>query len=142
MKLTPFIFAALLPVSVLAEGKPGSHFIENWDMNGDGTVALEELTERRSDVFFTFDSDENGFLNAEEYGYFDNARAADMEGKDDHAQGKMGKVQAGMIMTFNDANGDGQVSRAEFLTKAADWLAMIDRDGSGNITEADFGPRG
>ncbi|MDA8586505.1 hypothetical protein N9L47_09595 [Rhodobacteraceae bacterium] len=44
-------------------------------------------------------------------------------------------------MTFNDANGDRQVSEAEFLAKAADWLTIIDRDDGGDITSVDFGPR-
>jgi len=54
----------------------------------------------------------------------------------------MGRVQEGMTMTFNDTNDDGQVSKAEFLAKAADWLTIIDRDESGDVTSADFGPRG
>lgn len=142
MKFTTFALAALFPLSVAAQGAPGSHFIENWDLNADGTVTLAELEQKRGDVFYTFDSDENGFLDQEEYTYFDDARAADMEGQSAHTGGKMGRVQEGMVLTFNDTNGDGQVGKAEFLAKAADWLAIIDRDGSGDVTSADFGPRG
>jgi len=142
MKITTFALAALIPLSVAAQGAPGSHFIESWDLNADGTVTLAELEEKRGDVFYMFDADENGMLDADEYASFDEVRAADMENQGDHAQGKMGRVQEGMQMTFNDANGDGQVSEAEFLAKAADWLTIIDRDESGDVTSADFGPRG
>ena len=142
MKFTTFALVALFPLSVAAQGAPGSHFIENWDLNADGTVTLAELEEKRGDVFYMFDADENGMLNADEYASFDDVRAADMENQGDHAQGKMGRVQEGMQMTFNDTNDDGQVSEAEFLAKAADWLAIIDRDESGDVTSADFGPRG
>jgi len=142
MKFTTFALVALFPLSVAAQGAPGSHFIENWDLNADGTVTLAELEEKRGDVFYMFDADENGMLNADEYASFDEVRAADMENQGDHAQGKMGRVQEGMQMTFNDANGDGQVSEAEFFAKAADWLTIIDRDESGDVTSADFGPRG
>ena len=142
MKLTTFTLAALFPMAVMAQGAPGSHFIESWDLDGDGTVNLAELTEKRGNVFYTFDYDENGMLDEEEYFYFDEARANDMKGQGDHAQGKMGRVQEGMLMAFNDTDGDGLVSEAEFLAKAADWLTMIDRDGSGDVTSADFGPRG
>ena len=142
MKFTTFALAALFPLSVAAQGAPGSHFIENWDLNADGTVTLAELEEKRGDVFYMFDADEDGMLNADEYASFDEVRAADMENQGDHAQGKMGRVQEGMQITFNDANDDGQVSEAEFLAKAVDWLAIIDRDGSGNVTSADFGPKG
>lgn len=142
MKFTIFALVALFPLSVAAQGAPGSHFIENWDLNADGTVTLAELEEKRGGVFYMFDADENGMLNADEYASFDEVRAADMESQGDHAQGKMGRVQEGMQMTFNDANGDGQVSEAEFFAKAADWLTIIDRDESGDVTSADFGPRG
>lgn len=142
MKFTTFALVALFPLSVAAQGAPGSHFIESWDLNADGTVTLAELEQKRGDVFYMFDEDENGMLNADEYASFDEVRAADMENQGDHAQGKMGRVQEGMQMTFNDTNDDGQVSKAEFLAKAADWLAIIDRDESGNVTSADFGPRG
>lgn len=128
-------------MAAAAEGGPGAHFIESWDRNNDGIVTLAELRAKRGDVFYTFDSDENGFLNAEEYGYFDDARQADMEGQGEHAQGKLGRVQEGLVMAFNDSNGDGQVSEAEFFANAKNWLALIDRNESGDVTPADFGPQ-
>lgn len=141
MKFTTFALAALFPLSVAAQSAPGSYFIENWDLDADGTVTLAELEEKRGDVFYMFDADENGMLNADEYASFDELRAADMENQVDHSQGKMGRVREGMQMSFNDANDDGQVSEAEFLAMAADWLTIIDRDESGDVTSADFGPR-
>lgn len=142
MKFTSFAIAALFPLAVAAQDAPGAHFIENWDLNADRTVTLAELTQKRGDVFYTFDADENGYLDRDEYSYFDEARAADMEGQDAHTKGKMGRVQEGMLLNFNDSDGDGQVSETEFLSKAVDWLTIIDRDGSGDVTSADFGPRG
>jgi hypothetical protein len=142
MKSLSLMAALLLPVTASAgEGGPGSHFIENWDLDADGAVTLAELTEKRGDVFHTFDSNDDGLLSAEEYGYFDDARKADMEGQPAYARGNMGRVQEGMTLSFNDTNGDGQVSREEFLSNAAAWLETIDRDGSGDVTTADFGPR-
>lgn len=142
MKLIALTLAALLPVAAAAQGAPGSHFIENWDLDGDGAVTIAELTQKRGDVFYTFDYDENGLLDAQEYVFFDEARANDMKNQGDQAQGKMGRVQEGMQMAFNDTDGDGKVSEEEFLAKAAEWLRLIDRDASGDVTSADFGPRG
>lgn len=142
MKNTLLTTALLFPMATFAaDGQPGSHFIENWDLDANGVVTLSELTEKRGDVFYTFDSDDDGILTAEEYSYFDNARKNDMENNAEHAGGKMGKVQEGMTLAFNDTDGDGAVSRDEFLSHATDWLALIDRDGSRDVTNADFGPR-
>ena len=44
-----------------------------------------------------------------------------------------------MTMEFNDIDGDGQVSRAEFMARTPDWYSAMDRNGDGTITTADFG---
>lgn len=46
-----------------------------------------------------------------------------------------------MTLAFNDVNGDGAVSREEFLSRTMNWLSVIDRNGSGDVTSEDFGPR-
>ena len=72
--------------------------VQNW--NGNGRVTLEELIEKRGDVFYAFDSDENGELSAEEYDYFDEARKADMDSQADAKGTKKGKMQVGRIGKF------------------------------------------
>lgn len=141
MKRTIITLFALMPLAVSAEDVPGAHFIANWDQDGDGIISLAELRQKRSDVFYTFDYDESGFLDEEEYFYFDEARARDMESQGDHARGRMAHVQKGMTMDFNNPDGDEIVTEAEFLDKTEDWLVLIDRDGSGDVTSADFGPQ-
>ena len=74
--------AALIALGAMAhaqQGSPGLHFIENWDLDGDGQVTLAEATERRGDIFVTFDADDNGVLSPEEHDFFDEARANDMK---------------------------------------------------------------
>ena len=139
MKFTTFALAALFPLSVAALGAPGSHFIENWDLDGDGTITLEEATERRGDIFLTFDADEDGVLNAEEHDLFDEARANDMK---EMGMGKSKNNPAnGMLRTVTDANGDGLVSRAEFMDTVPAWFAKMDKTGDGKITPDDFGKK-
>lgn len=128
------------------QGNPGSHFIENWDENEDGQVTLVEATTRRGDIFVTFDEDDNGFLSASDYAMFDEARANDKATLRQSGQGQgRGKGQSqdregqGMTMDFNDINGDGQVSRDEFMARTDQWYATMDRNRDGTITIADFG---
>ena len=129
-----------LPMAALAQAGPGMHFVESWDLDGDGAVTLAEVTERRGDVFYTFDADENGVLDATEYATFDEARAADMA---DNAKGHTKAatpIQQGMTRAFNDLDGDGNVSREEFMQRASDWFKVIDRNADHKITRDDFGP--
>tara|TARA_R110002012_G_scaffold23906_5_gene80716 strand:+ start:731 stop:1168 length:438 start_codon:yes stop_codon:yes gene_type:complete len=133
---------ALTPLAGFAETTPGSHFIENWDLDGNGAVSLEEITERRGDVFAMFDQDDNNYLNAKEYVLFDETRAADMENNAaGHGNGGA-RMQQGLTLEFNDIDADGEVSKEEFISKSGAWMAQIDRDGDGVITAADFGPQG
>ncbi|WP_425098139.1 EF-hand domain-containing protein [Tropicibacter sp. S64] len=134
-------FLAATPVLALAQGVPGLHFVENWDLNGDGAVSVEEATERRGDVFLTFDANEDGFLDAEEYTLFDEARANDMAGQSGHGQGNMQNAAEGMEMALNDLDKDGTVSRDEFVSQAAVWIGTMDLNGDGVITTEDFAMR-
>lgn len=123
------------------QGEPGAHFIENWDSDGDGAVTVDEAGARRADVFASFDANEDGFLDAEEYVTFDEARANDMaQNEGGQGKGAMMRAADGMLLARNDIDGDGKVSRDEFLGQAAAWIAEMDRNGDGVITTADFGP--
>ena len=131
----------LVPCAALAQDTPGSHFIENWDLDASGAVSVEEIIERREMVFNMFDNDQNGALDAEEYVLFDETRAADME-NNAGGHGKGGdRMQEGLTFGFNDIDTDGRVSKEEFLSNSAAWVAQIDRNGDGMITSADFGPQ-
>ncbi|MDO7685370.1 MAG: EF-hand domain-containing protein [Loktanella sp.] len=133
--------AALMPIAAFAQDTPGSHFVENWDLDGNGSVSSEEITERRGDIFVMFDQDEDGMLSAEEYVLFDETRAADME-NNSGGHGKGGdRMQEGLTLGFNDTDADGQVSKEEFVSNSAAWFTQIDRNGDAMITSADFGPQ-
>lgn len=133
--------AAFLPLSALAQiGQPGLHFVENWDGDADGQVTLAEATEKRGDIFFMFDQDENDVLDDAEYTLFDETRQADMQANaGGYQNGPMRGVNQGLMRDFNDADGDGQVSKEEFLARVPDWFKMMDKNGDEVITTADFG---
>jgi len=139
--ITAIALAAFLPFSAVAQGQiPGQHFIENWDQDGDAQVTLAEASEKRGDVFFMFDQDENGALDSAEYDLFDETRVQDMQNNGGgHQKGQMKSVNRGLMRDFNDTDKDGLVTEAEFQAHVPDWFAMMDRNGDGVITTADFG---
>ena len=120
---------------------PGAHFIENWDQDGDGRVTAAETAEKRDQIFTMFDQDEDGQLNATEYDLFDETRAADIDANAGGGKGPMKAVHEAMQRGFNDADGDGLVSRAEFAAQSATFFGLLDRDADGAVTPADFKPR-
>ncbi len=139
LTLTAASLLLIATQSFAAGGNPGSHFVENWDLNNDGKVTLEEATERRGDVFLTFDADDNGILDSEEHDFFDEARAKDMaENGMGHGKGKRNPAN-GMLREFTDANNDGQVTREEFMDAVPAWYARMDKNGDGAVTTDDFG---
>lgn len=143
-KLLPIAAALIIGTTAFAQqGQPGAHFIENWDMNEDGQVTLDEAREKRGELFYMFDQDENGLLNDSEYDLFDETRRADMDtNAGGHKKGQMRGVDKGMMRDFNDIDGDGQVSKEEFQARAEAWFTNMDRTGDGVVTRDDFGRKG
>lgn len=139
LPLAALLAAALAFPAMAQQGNPGAHFIENWDLNDDGQVTIEEATQKRNDVFYMFDQDENGSLNAAEYDLFDETLKADMQANAGGHQGQMQGVSNAMAREFNDVDADGLVSLEEFLSRVPAWFEMMDRDGDNMLTTSDFG---
>lgn len=140
--ITVTALATLLATSAFAAGNgtPGAGFLDEWDLTGDGEVTAEDVASRRSDIFVSFDADDNGVLDAEEYTFFDGARETSHEGEDQGGHGGDRKAAVGMTLEFNDVDGDGAVSLEEFVGQSAAWLALVDRNGDGVVMANDFGP--
>jgi hypothetical protein len=145
-KLLPFTIAfALVAASAFAQQEtPGAHFIEQWDINGDGQVTLAEAEEKRGDVFVMFDAAEDGVMDAADWTAVEEHLAAEMDGKGDakgmgRGPGKL--IHASMTAAFNDADADGKVTQAEFVAAPKSLFAQIDRNGDGVMTTEDFGKK-
>ncbi len=148
MKTTLTIAAVALSLSatVATAGEvPGAHFVEAWDMNGDGYVSLADAQEQRANVFAMFDENEDGVMDASEFATFAEHRAEDAqdhgEAGGDAAKERRKNMGKGMGLAFNDANGDGKVTLEEFVAGTEAWLAMIDRNGDGKVDLSDFGKK-
>lgn len=108
-----------MPIVAFAQETPSSYFLENWDMNDNGAVSLDEIMERRETVLNMFDNDQNGALVSEECVIFDETSAADVE-NNACGHGKGGdRMQEGLTVCFNDIDNDGRVSKEEFVSNSA-----------------------
>lgn len=142
MKLSITTAAALLAASAaLAQTTPGDQFMQAWDLDGNGTATLAELQEMRSNVFTSFDANDDGALDAEEYVLFDEARAADVANYQDDQRAQMQKVADGMSLAASDLDADGRVSREEFLKGVEPWFTALDKNADGGVTLEDFGAK-
>lgn len=128
----------LSATAALSQTTPGGQFMDNWDLDGNGTATIEELREMRANVFLTFDANEDGALDAEEYVMFDEARQNDVDNYQGAQRGQMQRVADRMSLAASDLDKDGKVTREEFLAGADSWFVELDKNADGGITLDDF----
>jgi hypothetical protein len=157
--ITASTIALMLATGAQAQGngQRGASFIASWDMSQTGHVSLDDMQTRRGDLFDMFDHDGNGYLEADELAQMAETVTAQGELRlerqaenraEQQAEGRRGQgqnanptgaiIHAAMSVEFNDANGDGRISRAEFLTATERLFATLDRNGDGRIDLSDF----
>ncbi|WP_157973559.1 EF-hand domain-containing protein [Tropicimonas sp. IMCC34043] len=116
---------------------PGENFIAIWDADGDGRVTLEEVQLRRDDLFASFDADENGALSVDELSALTDMRDGMMPRPAGRAANGSG-FDTTMIARMLDADGDGNVSRDEYVGMAGRLFGRMDRNGDGAVAADDF----
>ncbi len=138
------MLALTVGLAMAQQGNPGAQMIEQWDLDADGVVTLEEARTKRGEVFFMFDVASDGILKAEDWVGVAEHLAAEF-GRQGQGQG-VGQGQGpgavlrdAMTPEFNDANGDGQVTVAEFDMASDKLFAALDRTGDHLLTVDDFG---
>lgn len=142
------ILAAAAVISVLSgaafaqQGNPGQHFLEQWDADADGSVTPAEVAAKRSEVFAMFDQDNNQILAAAEWALVEEHMSMEMgHGGAGHGMNMAGPGKAiheGMTPAFNDADGDGNVTLAEFEAASAKLFPLMDGNADGAVTADDF----
>ncbi len=92
---------------------------ERHDLNKDGTVIQEEVDQLRSDEHKTYDENKDGLINLSEFQNlwieFNRDRIVD-------------------IFQVHDNDGDGKITKAEFLSPMAKIIARHDTNDDGKIS--------
>lgn len=136
------LFLGLGGAALAQQGNPGQHFLDQWDADSDGRVTVAEVVAKRSEVFVMFDQDGDKILSAAEWGLVVEHMSLEQgQGMGGHGMNRAGPGQAmhaAMTPAFNDADGDSIVTMAEFDAASATLFPLMDGDGDGAITAADF----
>lgn len=121
-------------------GQPGAQFIENWDLSDNGYVSRADFLQRRDDIFRMFDADENDILGEADLQAIADHLAAedDQRGNAAGGRGPGQIIHEAMTLQFNDTDGDGAISRAEFAESSVRVVGMLDANGDDKIDSADF----
>ena len=138
VKLLALAFLSSVATSAAAADPSLSHFLEQWDANGDGSVSLAEIRQGREHRFAAYDADGDGYLDREEQAKFDKVRETGIARFSEDDRIKIRQVADGLSMPRNDADGDGRVSRDEFLKGGESWFKSLDKDGDGAVTVLDL----
>lgn len=113
------VIVSLAAMSAIAgeEGKQRPNF----DLNGDGSVSTEELSQHRQAMFAKMDLNSDGNLTREEMTEYKAKMKAEREAN------KKDRFDRA------DANEDGQISAEEFAASSDGIAKRMDRNGDGTI---------
>ncbi len=121
--------------TALAQGGPGGPgprgpAMEELDLNQDGNISKDEISQHRADKFISADTNGDNLVSAEEFAAF-----SEMERERKRIERQNRRFEK------LDANGDGVVTAEEHASVADarmdKMFARIDTDGDGLITEAE-----
>ncbi|WP_435257773.1 EF-hand domain-containing protein [Thioclava sp. FR2] len=144
LTVLPLAVTLMAGVALAQNGNPGSEFMEQWDMDSDGAVTLDELRTKRGEVFYMFDVEGDGALAASDWaGVAAHVQEEQKIKGGGHGAGGNGRgpgaaMHAAMTPEFNDADGNGDVTLAEFEAASDRLFAALDRNGDHIVSATDF----
>jgi len=115
-----------------ASGLRTKEMMHKMDTNGDGMVSKDEWMNFQEHTFNALDKDKSGFIDEAEFTATSDEKFAFATAA--YARGLMTKE---MFMKI-DANGDGKISREEFLAYHRKIFDMLDKQKKGMVGQVDF----
>lgn len=106
------------------------------DADGDGRISAQEAAEWRETVFVTMDANEDGQLTLEEYMSIQLGRGADPDQRGPRYVERQAEKKAAFVAM--DTEGNGVVTREQFLQFGADEFTAADANGDGYVTLPEF----
>ena len=106
------------------------------DVNGDGQVSAEEAAEWHETVFVTMDADDDQQLTREEYMAIQLGQGADPDQRGPRFAEKQADKDA--RFTMMDADGDGFVTKDQFLADGQSSFEASDTDKNGAVSMPEF----
>ena len=127
MRTSVLLAAAVLAASGTANAAERSPRPDPWD---DATVSRADAEAKSAQQFDTLDANHDGVLSDDELAAMRPAGA----GRDRPMGGGMG---GGMMSRMLDADGDGKITRAEFIAAGQRRFDMADANHDGQLTKAE-----
>ncbi|HXR91210.1 MAG TPA: EF-hand domain-containing protein [Steroidobacteraceae bacterium] len=106
------------------------------DANKDGMVSMDEWTAFQERSFVALDRDHSGFLERPEF------TSAPKEGFAFATAAYVHGLMSDAMFKKIDADGDGKISKEEFLSYQRKIFEMLDKSGKGMVGPTDFIRRG
>lgn len=109
-------------------------YMDPYDTDKDGQISAEEAAAKAEKKFGEIDADKDGKISLDEMDKYREAEKLEREAKRAEREEAMKKKYREKI----DPDGDGHVTKEEFLKNASERHTKMDADGDGKVSKGDL----